>query len=77
MTLEQILPSLYRVSLKAVNAFVIDLGQDGLVFDAGTPNDVRGILDAVGELARRPAEVRHILMTHCPAMPTTQAGWPN
>jgi glyoxylase-like metal-dependent hydrolase (beta-lactamase superfamily II) len=68
MALEQILPSLYRVPLKAVNAFVIDLGEDGLVLvDAGTPDDVGAILDAVGELGRRPADVRHILVTHCHA----------
>ena len=58
MALEQILPSLYRVPLKAVNAFVIDLGDDGLVLvDAGTPDDARAILNAVGELGRRPADV--------------------
>ena len=68
MALEQILPSLYRVPLKAVNAFVIDLGDDGLTLvDAGTPDDARAILDAVGELGRRPADVRHILVTHCHA----------
>ena len=68
MTLEQILPSLYRVPLKAVNAFVIDLGDDGLVLiDAGTPDDTKAILDVVGELGRRSADVRHILVTHCHA----------
>ena len=68
MALEQILPSLYRVPLKAVNAFVIDLGGDGLVLvDAGTPDDARAILNAVGELGKRPADVRHVLVTHCHA----------
>jgi glyoxylase-like metal-dependent hydrolase (beta-lactamase superfamily II) len=68
MALEQILPSLYRVPLKVVNAFVIDLGHDGLILvDAGTPTDARAILDAVGELGRRPTDVRHILVTHCHA----------
>src|SRR5919112_2996621 len=68
MTLEQILPSLYRVPLKAVNAFVIDLGDDGLIMvDAGTPDDARAILDAVEELGRKPTDVRHILVTHCHA----------
>jgi hypothetical protein len=50
MTLEQILPSLYRVPLKAVNAFVIDLGDDSLVLiDAGTPGDTKAILDVIGD----------------------------
>jgi glyoxylase-like metal-dependent hydrolase (beta-lactamase superfamily II) len=69
MALEQILPSLYRVPLKAVNAFVVDLGYVGLIImvDAGTPDDARAILDAVEELGRKPADVRHILVTHCHA----------
>ncbi len=66
MALEQILPSLYRVSLRGVNAFLIDVGDEGLVLvDAGTPSDAGRILDAVGELGRGPADVRHILVTHC------------
>ena len=66
MALEQILPSLYRVPLRGVNAFLIDAGDEGLVLiDAGTPGDAERILDAVGELGRDPADVRHILVTHC------------
>jgi glyoxylase-like metal-dependent hydrolase (beta-lactamase superfamily II) len=64
--LEQILPSLYRLPLRAVNTFLIDLGDEDLVLvDAGTPGDAGRILDAVGELGRDPADVRHILVTHC------------
>ena len=47
---------------------MIDLGDDGLVLiDAGTPDDTKAILDVVGELGRRSADVRHILVTHCHA----------
>ena len=68
MALEQILPSLYRVPLKVVNAYVVDLGDDGLVLvDTGTPDDAGPILDAVRELGREPTDVRHILVTHCHA----------
>src|SRR5918993_699275 len=68
MALEQILPSLYRVPLTVVNAYVVDLGYDGLVLvDAGTPDDAGPILDTVGELGRKPTDVRHILVTHCHA----------
>src|SRR5215210_2906769 len=68
MALEQILPSLYRVPLKVVNTFVVDLGDDGLILvDTGTPDDAGPILDAVGELGREPTDVRHILVTHCHA----------
>jgi glyoxylase-like metal-dependent hydrolase (beta-lactamase superfamily II) len=66
MALERILPSLYRVPLRGVNAFLIDAGDEGLVLvDAGTPGDAGRILDAVGELGRSPDDVRHILVTHC------------
>ena len=68
MALEQILPSLYRVPLKVVNAYVVDLGDDGLVLvDTGTPDDAGPILDAVRELGREPTDVGHILVTHCHA----------
>lgn len=66
MALEQVLSSLYRIPLGGVNAFVIDLGEDGLVLvDTGAPGDAGRVLDVVGELGRRPADVRHILVTHC------------
>ena len=66
MALEQVLPSLYAVPLQAVNAFIIDLGDDGLVLiDTGTPGDAGNILEAIAELGREPADVRHILVTHC------------
>ena len=66
MALEQILPSLYRVPLRGVNTFLVDLEDESLVLvDAGTPGDVGRILGAVGELGRGPTDVRHILVTHC------------
>ena len=66
MTLEQVLPSLYRVDLGHVNSFVIDTDDGGLVLvDAGTPDDAGHILRAIGELGREPTDVRHILVTHC------------
>jgi len=66
MALEWVLPSLYRVALEHVNAFLIDAGDEGLVLvDAGTPADAGPILDAVAGLGREPADVRHVLVTHC------------
>lgn len=71
MALERILPSLYRIRLEAVravnlNSFIVDSGDDGLILiDTGTPADAEQILDTVAELGREPADVRHILVTHC------------
>lgn len=66
MALERVLPSLYRVDMGHVNAFVIDAGDEGLILvDTGTPADAGTILDAIGELGKRPTDVNHILVTHC------------
>lgn len=66
MALEKIFGSLYCVNLGQVNSFVIDSEEDGLVLvDTGTPADAGSILDAIGDLGREPADVRHILVTHC------------
>lgn len=67
MALERILPSLYRIRLEAVravnlNSFIVDSGDNGLILiDTGTPADAEQILDAVTELGRKPADVRHTL----------------
>jgi glyoxylase-like metal-dependent hydrolase (beta-lactamase superfamily II) len=66
MALEKIFGSLYRISLGQVNSFVIDSEENGLVLvDTGTPADAVSILDAIGDMGREPADVRHILVTHC------------
>jgi glyoxylase-like metal-dependent hydrolase (beta-lactamase superfamily II) len=47
MALKQILPSLYRVPLRGVNAFLIDDAEDGLILvDTGTPKAPERILAA-------------------------------
>jgi glyoxylase-like metal-dependent hydrolase (beta-lactamase superfamily II) len=66
MALKQILPSLYRVPLRGVNAFLIDDAEDGLILvDTGTPKAPERILTALRELGRLPSDVRHVLVTHC------------
>ena len=66
MALKQILPSLYRVPLRGVNAFLIDDTEDGLILvDTGTPKAPERILTALRELGRLPSDVRHVLVTHC------------
>lgn len=66
MALEQILPSLYRVPLRGVNAFIIDDGEDGLILvDTGTSDAPSRILNALQELGRCSTDVRYILVTHC------------
>lgn len=66
MAVDQILPSLYRVPLRGVNAFVVDDAEDGLILvDTGTPSAPGKVLDALRALGRGPSDVGHILVTHC------------
>jgi glyoxylase-like metal-dependent hydrolase (beta-lactamase superfamily II) len=54
--------------VKAVNlnTFIVDPEHDGLVLiDTGTPADAEQILGSIADLGREPADVRHILVTHC------------
>lgn len=65
MALKQIIPSLYALSLGAVNTFLID-SEDGLILiDTGYPENAHKILAAVRELGKQPEDIRHILVTHC------------
>lgn len=63
MSVEQIVPGVLQVSLGIVNAFLL-LGDDVTVIDTGVPGSAEKILSAVRETGKRPAHVRHILLTH-------------
>jgi glyoxylase-like metal-dependent hydrolase (beta-lactamase superfamily II) len=60
----EIATGLFQVSLRTVNAFLIDDGGGVTVVDAGNPGDHRRILAAVAAIGRRPADVSRILVTH-------------
>jgi glyoxylase-like metal-dependent hydrolase (beta-lactamase superfamily II) len=56
---------LYEVNTSGVNVFLLDAGADGLILvDAAMPWSVNGILGAVRELGKQPADLKHILITH-------------
>ncbi|MGH2375420.1 MAG: MBL fold metallo-hydrolase [bacterium] len=61
-----IAPGLHAISLGVVNAFLIDTGELTLI-DTGIPGSAEKILQAVRTLGKRPADIRHILVTHCHA----------
>lgn len=66
MGVRTIRKELFELRLPGVNAFLLDSGPQGLVLvDTGPPGAVGLILEALHQLGREPAEIRHILVTHC------------
>jgi glyoxylase-like metal-dependent hydrolase (beta-lactamase superfamily II) len=66
MSVTQIVPSVYKIPLGMVNAFLIDTG-DLTLIDTGVADSANDILDAVREIGRRPSDVDRIVVTHCHA----------
>jgi glyoxylase-like metal-dependent hydrolase (beta-lactamase superfamily II) len=64
MTLSEVVPDLYQVSLGTVNAFLLRDSDHLTVIDAGTPEDAESLLAAVREMGYRPSDVQNILVTH-------------
>src|SRR3972149_2836596 len=64
MAIEEIASGVYGIGMGYVNAFLI-AGDDGLTLvDSGLPKKKDPILGAVAAAGRRPADLRHILITH-------------
>src|SRR3977135_613408 len=64
MAAKLIVEGLWQISLGTVNAFLIDSGELTLI-DSGFPDSAGKIVQAVESLGRNPAEIRHIIGTHC------------
>jgi glyoxylase-like metal-dependent hydrolase (beta-lactamase superfamily II) len=64
MAAKLIVEGLWQISLGLVNAFLIDSGELTLV-DSGFPGGAGKIVQAVESLGRKPADIRHIIGTHC------------
>jgi glyoxylase-like metal-dependent hydrolase (beta-lactamase superfamily II) len=62
--LAQIAPGVHLISLGIVNAYLVD-GDELVLVDTGTAGDAQRIVAAIREHGREPAELRHILVTHC------------
>jgi glyoxylase-like metal-dependent hydrolase (beta-lactamase superfamily II) len=60
-----VVPGLWRVKIKFVNAYLLDTGDGLALIDTGIPDSAPTILEAVRSIGRQPADVRHILVTHC------------
>ena len=53
------------MSLGFVNAFLLDSGDGLALIDTGIAGSAGKILEAVRAIGRAPADIRHILVTHC------------
>lgn len=65
MLARQVVPGLWAVSLKYVNAFLLNVGKGLVVIDTGFPGCASKIIDAIREIGRGPGDVRLIVVTHC------------
>lgn len=65
MSATQVVPGLWEISLRFVNAFLLDSGDGLTLVDTGMAGSTPKILEAVRSIGRSPADIRHILVTHC------------
>lgn len=66
MTVAEIVPNVYVVSLGPVNAFLLQ-GDSLTLIDTGMPGSTGKIVAAVESLGKRAEDIAHILVTHCHA----------
>ena len=65
MDAEQVVPGLWSVKIRFVNAYLLDTGDGLALIDTGIPGSAPTIQQAVRSIGREPADIRHILVTHC------------
>ena len=65
MEAKPVVPGLWRVKIKFVNAYLLDAGDGLVLIDTGIPGSAPTILEALRSIGRQPADIRHILVTHC------------
>jgi glyoxylase-like metal-dependent hydrolase (beta-lactamase superfamily II) len=65
--IKEVTTNLYEISLGVVNAHLIDQPDALILIDTGSPGDDAKIAAALAELGRSPADLTHIIVTHCHA----------
>lgn len=63
MKIIPLVPGVYQLSFGFVNAFLIDDGGLTLI-DTGVVGSAPAIFQALGEISRRPDEIRQVILTH-------------
>ena len=64
MALKRIIDGVYLVPMGSANAYLLDVGPDLILVDAGFPNKAPAVLDAIRQLGRQPGDLKHIVFTH-------------
>jgi glyoxylase-like metal-dependent hydrolase (beta-lactamase superfamily II) len=65
MVATQVLPGLWQIKISFVNAFLVDTSDGLALIDTGIPGSAPTIQEAIRSIGRQPADIRHILVTHC------------
>ena len=63
MAIEKLLPSVYRIGMGYVSAYLV-AADDVTIIDSGLPKHRDTIFGAVREAGRKPEDVKHIALTH-------------
>ena len=61
----QIIPNLWQLKLGIVNSYLLETEDGLLVVDTGYPDGTDKLFAAVREAGYNPANIRHLLLTHC------------
>jgi glyoxylase-like metal-dependent hydrolase (beta-lactamase superfamily II) len=64
MSGERIVDGLYVIPVGPVNIFLLESLEGCALIDSGLPGSAAKILQAIQELGKRPADIRHIILTH-------------
>ena len=67
MDAKQVVPGLWLLKISFVNAYLLDTGDGLALIDTGIPGSAPKIVEGVRSCGRQPADIRHILVTHCHA----------
>jgi len=63
MAIEQVLPSVYRIGMGYVSAYLV-AADEATIIDSGLPNHRDIILKAARQAGRKPEDLKHIFLTH-------------
>jgi glyoxylase-like metal-dependent hydrolase (beta-lactamase superfamily II) len=65
MTAKVVVPGLYQLTNKNINAFILDGGENGLVLvDAGLPDQTELLEEDIRSIGREPSDLTSIVITH-------------
>jgi glyoxylase-like metal-dependent hydrolase (beta-lactamase superfamily II) len=61
---KQVVPGLFVIPIGVVNTFLLDDADGCALIDAGLPDRIGDILRGIVAAGKRPADVRHLIVTH-------------